>query len=214
MGAFEAAVEAADMARVYGNGVDIIPVIINSEDTNVAQLEALGRCRDFDGVCTDYNGLSVEDFDISVTNIVSEVLQAAACRDPTPVPSPGLSPGPSPGPTPGPTEQGFFCHKPANCNTNSCDIVGGCGPGIPAGYYPDLTNCNSYCKCTGTTSSARYETCNSGLQWDSFQQGTVVNEYLPAPYGEGDAWATNGGACGRDYDMSSEARKRPPGTCG
>jgi len=85
--AFEAAVEAADLARVYGNGIDIIPVIINSVDTNVAQLEALARCRDFDGICTDYSGLSVDSFDISVTNIVSEVLQAAACRDPTPDPS-------------------------------------------------------------------------------------------------------------------------------
>eukprot|EP00666_Eupelagonemidae_sp_cell4sb_P017853 gene17853-biopygen25707 len=39
----------------------------------------------------------------------------------------------------------FSCRKPKNCKGISCMIVGGCGKGVPAGYYPDLSKCNSYC---------------------------------------------------------------------
>jgi len=104
-------------------------------------------------------------------------------------------------------EQCFACVKPEDCVGISCDIVGGCGDGIPAGYYPDLTNCNSYCKCTGTVASSRYETCNAGLEWDTHQQGT--NQYLPGNFGNDGLGGTNGGGCGWDWQMTSTGKHRP-----
>eukprot|EP00665_Eupelagonemidae_sp_cell47_P016544 gene16544-biopygen2066 len=75
-------------------------------------------------------------------------------------------------------------------------IVGGCGEGVPEGYYPDLSNCHSYCKCTGTIAPARYETCQHGLLWDTHAQGN--NEYLPGNWGKqggNGLHGTNGGVC-------------------
>lgn len=122
-------------------------------------------------------------------------------------------------------DPGSFCHALGvkdECNLNgqpgSCQINPGpnnepsCGWGVPAGYYPDLDNCNAYCKCTGTTAPSRYEIVNTGLEWDNFQQ-EESNYYLPGVYGKDGAWGTNGGGAGRPSDMSLEGRNRPP-QCG
>lgn len=130
---------------------------------------------------------------------------------PSPQPSHAPSSIPSSQSSTRPTEiEGWTCRKPENCSGNNCNIVGGCGEGVPAGYYPDLTNCNSYCKCTGTTASSRYETCLSGLVWDSFGQG--INKYLESPYGKNGAWGTNGGICQWAGQMSNKGKQRP-GNC-
>ena len=128
-----------------------------------------------------------------------------------------------------PIDPGSFCH--ALGVKNGCDLSGpgscqinpgpnnepSCGFGVPAGYYPDLNNCNAYCKCTGTTAPSRYEIVNTGLEWDNFQQ-EGSNYYLPGQMGKGGAWGTNGGGAGRPSDMSVEGRLRPGGpdgkTCG
>jgi hypothetical protein len=135
-------------------------------------------------------------------------------------------------PTNAPTQfidPGSFCH--ALGVKNGCDLSGpgscqinpgpnnepSCGWGVPAGYYPDLNNCNAYCKCTGTTAPSRYEIVNTGLEWDNFQQ-EGSNYYLPGQMGKNGAWGTNGGGAGRPSDMSVEGRLRPGGpngkTCG
>ena len=128
-----------------------------------------------------------------------------------------------------PIDPGSFCH--ALGVKNGCDLSGpgscqinpgpnnepSCGFGVPAGYYPDLNNCNAYCKCTGTTAPSRYEIVNTGLEWDNFQQ-EGSNYYLPGQMGKDGAWGTNGGGAGRPSDMSLEGRLRPGGpdgkTCG
>ena len=42
-------------------------------------------------------------------------------------------------------------------NGASAQILGGCGPGVPAGHYPDLTRKDSYCHCTGTEAPGNYQ---------------------------------------------------------
>jgi len=86
-----------------------------------------------------------------------------------------------------------------------------CAPGAPAGFYPDLTRCDAYCKCTGTTAPSEYMIVATGLEWDTHQQGT--NYYLEGVWGKGGAWGTNGGSQGRNYEMSLLGRARPP-QCG
>merc|ERR1712115_472141 len=65
-----------------------------------------------------------------------------------PTKAPTLPPtkAPTPPPTNPPGPQAF-CFKPDGCNAVSCAFQ--CPTGIPAGHYPDLTDCRSYCKCTG-----------------------------------------------------------------
>merc|ERR1711865_156293 len=128
-----------------------------------------------------------------------------------------------------PVDPGSFCH--ALGVKNGCDLKGpgscaiqpgpndepSCGWGVPVGYYPDLSNCNAYCRCTGTTAPSRYEIVNTGLEWDNFQQGGATY-YLDGKFGKNGAWGTNGGGAGRPSDMSVEGQVRPGGpkgkTCG
>merc|ERR1719149_178221 len=88
-------------------------------------------------------------------------------------------------------------------------IVGGCPAGMPDGYYPDLTNCNGYCKCTGTVASSTWQVCYpSVLLWDTHQQGTSIS-YLPGNFGQDGLWGTNGGGCGWPSQMSNLGQQRP-----
>lgn len=94
-----------------------------------------------------------------------------------------------------------------------CMINGGCGRGIEAGYYPDLSKKNSYCHCTGTTAPSNYQQCNSVLLWKSFNTGT--SSYLSGsvsgvPLGKFGLWGTNGGICDWDSNMSDKRIERPP----
>jgi len=106
------------------------------------------------------------------------------------------------------SSQCFSCVKPAGCVGSTCMIVGGCPAGMPDGYYPDLTNCNGYCKCTGTVASSTWQVCYpSVLLWDTHQQGT--NSYLPGNFGQDGLWGTNGGGCGWPSQMSNSGGQRP-----
>jgi len=83
--------------------------------------------------------------------------------------------------------------------------------GVPEGYYPDLTNCNAYCKCTGTAAPSRYEVVNKGLYWDHKEASAP---YLSGNWGKGGAWGTKGGiTVHKDGGMSWEGIQRPP-SCG
>jgi len=61
------------------------------------------------------------------------------------------------------------------------------------GYYPDLTNKNGYCYCTGTAAPSRYELCPNGLHWDSvtwaYLDGSDVDG---TSLGSGGYWGTIG----------------------
>ena len=64
-----------------------------------------------------------------------------------------------------------------------------CPVGIPVGYYPDLTNKNAYCYCTGTAAPSRYERCNAGLVWDNFGTAWLGGkDSSGAAYGKGGSW--------------------------
>jgi len=101
---------------------------------------------------------------------------------------------------------------PGSCQMrNPYNGQNSCGPGVPVGFYPDLTRCDAYCKCTGTEAPSEYMILNDDLEWDTHQQGT--NFYLDGVWGKGGAWGTNGGGQGRNYEMSALGRDRPP-QCG
>lgn len=97
-------------------------------------------------------------------------------------------------------------------NSNSFQITGGCGSGIKAGFYPDLTRKNSYCECTGTKAPGKYTTCGPGLRWDSFSGG---RQYLSGSangkrLGKGGYYATNGGTCNFSSSLDDRSKQRPP----
>ena len=83
-----------------------------------------------------------------------------------------------------------------NNNAVQAAISDGCGPGVPAGYYPDLTVKNAYCYCTGTAANGNYQRLGSGQVWDIWLQGN--NQWLPGSrsdgvlYGQGGLYGTNG----------------------
>jgi len=86
-----------------------------------------------------------------------------------------------------------------------------CGPGVPPGFYPDLTRCDAYCKCTGTEAPSEYMIVDQQLEWDTHQQKT--NYYLTGVWGdqqEGGAWGTNGGGQCWPHEMTIQGRDRPP----
>jgi len=141
----------------------------------------------------------------------------------------GQTPSPTDSPTVGeePVDPANFCHNLAvkhGCNTSpgsSCQIDPGpnnepsCGEGVPEGYYPDLTNCMGYCKCTGTAAPSRYEVVGHNLYYDHKEASAA---YLPGIWGKdggNGAHGTHGGIpTGQDGRMSWEGTLRPPGTCG
>ena len=57
-----------------------------------------------------------------------------------------------------------FFTKPSSYNTSSCTMY--CPTSVPAGYYSDLKDYRSYCKCTSTQAPSRYQTCQHSLIWD------------------------------------------------
>merc|ERR1712238_608184 len=85
--------------------------------------------------------------------------------------------------------------KPGSCQMrNPYNGDNSCGPGVPPGFYPDLTRCDAYCKCTGKQAPSEYMIVDQKLEWDTHQQGT--NYYLKGVWGnqkDGGAWGTNGG---------------------
>jgi len=90
---------------------------------------------------------------------------------------------------------------------------GTCPDGIPAGYYPDLTNKSYYCKCTGTDAPSRREPCLDGLQWDSVSWAYINGDDNDGiSLGSGGHWGTIGGICNWDYAVSDQTRDRPPWT--
>ena len=72
-----AAEEAAEAA--WYNGVDIIPVVIDTDSKDVSELQNLSRCKNSIGPCSKYFGIKVEDHD--VMTIVDDVIEATNCRD-------------------------------------------------------------------------------------------------------------------------------------
>ena len=72
----DAAEEAADSA--WGNGIDIIPVVVNTGETDFTMLQNFARCQNNVGPCSKYFGIEIDDFE-EVTTIVDDVIKAAAC---------------------------------------------------------------------------------------------------------------------------------------
>jgi len=73
-----------------------------------------------------------------------------------------------------------------------------CGKGIKTGYYPDLTDPQSYCYCTGTAAPGQYTTCVATLIWNGFSGSSkFLTTNCPGgiPCGNGGLFGTNGGAC-------------------
>merc|ERR1719445_982990 len=129
-------------------------------------------------------------------------------RSPTKAPTLPPTKAPTLPPTNPPGPQAF-CFKPNGCNAVSCAFQ--CPTGIPAGYYPDLIDCRSYCKCTGTTAHSRYETCQHGLLWDPRGRnaaGQTSYNWLSGVYGRGTLWGSNGGICNWSYNINDN---RPQG---
>jgi len=129
-----------------------------------------------------------------------------ACDWP-PVSSPTDAPAPLP--TPSPVASDWVCVADAFMGG-----VGQCGPGIPAGYYPDLTNKHAYCKCTGTSAPSGYNVCGGGTVWDGFPSnwGTYVSgpDVSGTPLGADGYWGTNQGICTWEWAVSTKTRMRPP----
>ena len=104
----------------------------------------------------------------------------------------------------------------ASCSNNqaSCQILNGCGPDIPPGFYPDLTQKNAYCKCTGTTSSANYQVCNPGTFHEPFLGDGVyltgTTDDGVTPLGSGGLYGTNRVDCVFDYERTTAGMNRPP----
>jgi len=99
-----------------------------------------------------------------------------------------------------------FCVAGAFVNGNES-----CPEGIPAGYYPDLTNKIGYCKCTGTSASSRYEKCPNGLHWDSVKWAYLTGNGPDGTLlGSGGYFGTGGGLCNWPAVVSAQSRERPP----
>jgi len=120
---------------------------------------------------------------------------------PTPLPTtpptknPTRTPTVAPTPLPTQPQVGWQCTA-----SNMLPAPKACGPGIQAGYYPDLTDPQSFCLCTGTAAPGQYTTCVANLQWDGLSGSS---QYLTVqcpggvPCGQGGFLGTTGGAC--DY---------------
>ena len=72
----DSAEDAADSA--WENGIDVIPVVINSVETDFTVLQNLARCQNTVGPCSKYFGIEVSNFD-EVTTIVDDIIELAAC---------------------------------------------------------------------------------------------------------------------------------------
>lgn len=149
---------------------------------------------------------------------------ASPTKNPTANPTKNPTKNPTANPTVGATvDPKGFCGQPEECKltgVGQCQIIGkggesSCGVGVPWGYYPDLSRCDAYCYCTGTEAPSRYEIIDTGLEWDTHQQGPNI-KYLAGVYGKNGAWGTNGGAQGWPWQMSTLGRNRPggDGVCG
>lgn len=97
-----------------------------------------------------------------------------------------------------------FCTKPKSCRGISCVMY--CPTGLPAGYYSDLKDKRSYCKCTGTKAPSRYETCQHGLVWDprGWSAAKKASFKWLQDYGPGKLWASNGGICNWSYNIHDD----------
>jgi len=112
---------------------------------------------------------------------------------------------PTPAPTPSPGGDSFCVQG------NYVNGWGTCPDGIPDGYYPDLTNKDGYCKCTGTSAPSRYERCPNGLKWDTVSWAYLTgNDPSGSALGYGGLWATIGGICNWANSVSDQTRDRPP----
>lgn len=103
--------------------------------------------------------------------------EAPVTSKPTPGPTEApVTPKPSASPTEG--EGGGLCHKPQDCTTQSCAYT--CD--LPVGYYPDATDCRSYCYCTGTNAPSRYETVtNNDMLYDPWGRNYWTDVHGPSP---------------------------------
>ena len=86
--------------------------------------------------------------------------------------------------------------------------------GVKAGYYPDLTNKNSYCICTGSAALTSHTKCAAGLKWDGFpnNRGKYLKGKDPSgvKFGKRGLYGTVGGTCTWDWAVSNKTKKRPP----
>jgi len=107
-------------------------------------------------------------------------------------------------------ELSFVCNRPSSCTSVSCAIQ--CPLDMPAGYYPDLQDCKSYCKCTGTTAPSRYETCQHGLYYDplGWSEGRHSKsfQWMSGKWGPGTYWGSNGGICNWKRNVKDDRPKQ------
>ncbi|CAB9503895.1 von Willebrand factor type D protein [Seminavis robusta] len=76
-------------------------------------------------------------------------------------------------------DKGGVCGRPAGCTGRSCAFT--CD--LPAGYYPDPTDCSAYCFCTGSAAPSRWEQVVPGLVWDPFCGGSQPLDPSNKPLG-------------------------------
>jgi len=108
----------------------------------------------------------------------------------------------------------FSCKRPLDCTSISCQIK--CPMYMPRGYYPDLTDCASYCFCTGTEDTSRYETCQHKLYFDPLKwnlargdiQAHPLSQWMPDRFGQGYLWGSEEGVCNWPSFVNDH---RPPG---
>lgn len=175
--------------------------------TNPKSLSNRVCYHNINGVLTGYKEDGTCD---TCGNFITPGFQAESSESPTESPNPVFQ-----------CTRQFFADNgdSPGCNTQpypqTCMINGGCGD-VPANsYFPDLTNKNSYCKCTGNGSPGRYERVHpASLCWDSFMQAGL--NYLPGnnadgvAYGNGGLYGTKGGGPTWCTSVSAKGKQRPP----
>ncbi|CAB9509711.1 ECF subfamily RNA polymerase sigma-24 subunit [Seminavis robusta] len=73
----------------------------------------------------------------------------------------------------------FVCSRPSDCAGTSCQFQ--CN--APLGYYPDPSDCQAYCYCTGGEQPSRWEQVISGLVWDPYCGGSQPLDEENVPLG-------------------------------
>jgi len=148
-----------------------------------------------------------------VCNVASAMNDNRECTNnpPTytaPAPEPSCVVGPTEPPVIAPTESpttaaptpcgSGFCTRPPGCVGVSCAF--NCPSDMPNGYYPDLTSCDSYCKCNPEGAPDGYVTCDPPTLYDPLGRnagGQASFQWLSGQYGPvpGGLWASTGGIC-------------------
>ncbi len=100
-------------------------------------------------------------------------------------------------------------------NAVQAAISGGCGLGVPTGYYPDLTVKNAYCHCPDKDQNGSYQRLTGGLVWDIGVGNTAWMKGFRSddvPYGKDGLYGKVGGGQQWPDQISTVGESRPPFT--